>query len=85
MLTILSKTKVNGGEIYDFPITTGEVFRRDRLTVDEGEHKCIPDSPGPPAVTATCTASATSQESRPFTLSQLIPNSQTSNTSGLLF
>ena len=57
--------KVHGGEIYDFPITTGEVFRRDRLTVDEGEHKCIPDSPGPPAVTATCTASPTSQEHRP--------------------
>ena len=35
----------------------GEVFRRDRLTKDEGEQKCRPASPSSPA---SCTATATS-------------------------
>ena len=48
-----------GGEIYNFPSTPGEVFRRDRLTKDEGELKCVPAANGNPA---TCTATSSSQE-----------------------
>ena len=65
-----------GGEIHHFPITPGEVFRRDRVSKDEGEQKCVraqaagPPVPGPgastmpgsPAVPATCTATGSSQE-----------------------
>ena len=40
--------KVLGGEIHHFPITPGEVFRRDRLTKDEGEKKCVGPWTSPP-------------------------------------
>ena len=51
--------QAHGGEIYNFPSTPGEVFRRDRLTKDEGELKCVPAANGNPA---TCTATSSSQE-----------------------
>ena len=59
--------QAHGGEIYNFPSTPGEVFRRDRLTKDEGEHKCTPLIPGSPAhgipdVPETCVATSTAQE-----------------------
>ena len=43
------------------------MLRRDRLTKDEGEHKCTPFIPGSPAhgipdVPETCVATSTSQE-----------------------
>ena len=57
--------EVFGGEIHHFPITPGEVFRRDRLTKDEGEHKCVGppiNSAGNPTGSGTCTPNATHQE-----------------------
>ena len=53
---------MEGGEIFHFPATPGEVFRRDRVTVDEGEHKCVGETSGPTPTPATCTATATVQE-----------------------
>ena len=38
------------------------MFRRDRVTKDEGEHKCVGATTGPPATPATCTATPTVQE-----------------------
>ena len=68
VLQIYFASEVFGGEIHHFPITPGEVFRRDRLTKDEGEHKCLGDittvnAGGQPVTTpATCNPNPNPQE-----------------------